>query len=203
MAHMPVDERRPQLIAAAIRVISREGVTRATTRRIAEEAGAPLASLHYSFGNKEELFAAVTREAVVMTENVIASKAIAAGAGVRSVVRMFIELFRDWTLTDPDLQIAQYELQMWSLRTPGHAHVARDGYRLYTAALAGVLESAAAPAEHDTNFDRLARVTIAAVDGMIMQLLSVGVEAVADIDPDALAEALVNLVRTTSPVRRG
>ncbi|WP_093086609.1 TetR family transcriptional regulator [Pseudonocardia oroxyli] len=39
MPHVPQEERRPQLVAAAIRVIAREGVARATTRRIAEEAG--------------------------------------------------------------------------------------------------------------------------------------------------------------------
>ena len=49
MNRIPQDERRRQLIEAAVRVISREGTARATTRRIATEAGAPLASLHFLY----------------------------------------------------------------------------------------------------------------------------------------------------------
>src|SRR3954469_19945780 len=55
MAHVPTEVRRQQLIDAAMAVISREGVDGATTRRIADEAGAPLATLHYCFQTKENL----------------------------------------------------------------------------------------------------------------------------------------------------
>ncbi|WP_280447927.1 TetR family transcriptional regulator, partial [Nocardia cyriacigeorgica] len=47
------------MVAAAVRVIAARGVDVATTRRIAEEANAPLATLHYCFATKELLFAAV------------------------------------------------------------------------------------------------------------------------------------------------
>ncbi|MGV7637065.1 TetR/AcrR family transcriptional regulator, partial [Mycobacterium kansasii] len=40
-------------------MIAAHGVDGATTRRIADEANAPLATLHYCFSSKEELFAEV------------------------------------------------------------------------------------------------------------------------------------------------
>lgn len=56
---IPAEQRREEFIEAAARVIAHEGVDRATTRRIAQEAGAPLAALHYCFHSKEELLEAV------------------------------------------------------------------------------------------------------------------------------------------------
>ena len=51
----PDDGRRAQLIAAATRVVAREGVAAATTRRIAQEAGVPHGLVHYWFSGKDEL----------------------------------------------------------------------------------------------------------------------------------------------------
>ncbi|MGW0819305.1 TetR/AcrR family transcriptional regulator [Streptomyces viridiviolaceus] len=59
MARIPADTRREQFIDAAVRVIARDGVVGATTRRIAEEANAPQTSLHYCFQAKENLLLAV------------------------------------------------------------------------------------------------------------------------------------------------
>src|SRR6266705_3491496 len=63
---MSAQARREQFVEAAIRVMSREGLDRATTRRIAEEAGAPHGTFHYAFRDKNELLmevvGAVTRQ---------------------------------------------------------------------------------------------------------------------------------------------
>ena len=55
MGNVSAENRRAQLIEAAIRVIQRDGIPAATTRAIAAEADAPLASIHYTFGSKEEV----------------------------------------------------------------------------------------------------------------------------------------------------
>ena len=60
MTRMSAAERREQLVAAAIRVMTRDGVVRATTRAIASEAGMPLGVFHYAFRSKAELMAVVT-----------------------------------------------------------------------------------------------------------------------------------------------
>ncbi|MBA3294827.1 MAG: TetR family transcriptional regulator [Geodermatophilaceae bacterium] len=56
MARVAAHDRRQQLIEAAIRVAERDGIAATTTRRIATEAGASLATVHYCFRSKQELF---------------------------------------------------------------------------------------------------------------------------------------------------
>ena len=55
MPRIAVDERRELLVEAAIRVMVRDGVAKATTRSIVAEAGMALAAFHYSFRSKQEL----------------------------------------------------------------------------------------------------------------------------------------------------
>ncbi len=64
MARVTASERRQQLIDAAFRVMTRDGVAAASTRAIAAEANAPLASFHYVFSSKEELLREVTESLV-------------------------------------------------------------------------------------------------------------------------------------------
>ena len=47
-------------MAAAIRVMTRDGVAKATTRAIASEAEMPLGVFHYAFRSKQELMTMVT-----------------------------------------------------------------------------------------------------------------------------------------------
>jgi AcrR family transcriptional regulator len=51
--------RRDDLVAAAIRVINREGLPSASVDRVAKEAGTTKGTALYHFASKEELFAAV------------------------------------------------------------------------------------------------------------------------------------------------
>ncbi len=55
MPHVSSEERREQLIAATIAVMASSGLDATTSRRIAEAAGAPLASIHYTFDSLEAL----------------------------------------------------------------------------------------------------------------------------------------------------
>ena len=60
MARMSAGDRRELLVAAAIRVMTRDGVAKATTRAIASEAEMPLGVFHYAFRSKQELMTMVT-----------------------------------------------------------------------------------------------------------------------------------------------
>ena len=53
MTRIPVVDRRTALVQAALRVVARDGVAAATTRRIVAEAGMPLASFHYVFASRD------------------------------------------------------------------------------------------------------------------------------------------------------
>ena len=55
MPRMSADARRAELLQAALRVMSRDGIAAGTTRAIVAEAGMPLATFHYCFRSRNEL----------------------------------------------------------------------------------------------------------------------------------------------------
>jgi AcrR family transcriptional regulator len=202
MPHVPVEQRRSQLVQAAVRVISRDGVAAASTRRIAEEAGASQASLHYSFRSKEELLAAVTEYAVDATRAALEVRPIAAGIGLRRALAQLLSLFRDQASDDRDLLVAQYELQMWALHSPTHRGLAAHCYDRFTEELSAVLSTAAAPDERGVDVARLARLLMVVTDGTALQVLACGTDLVPEPDPLVLAEGLLAAVEQM-PERSG
>src|SRR5580698_2250267 len=58
------EDKRREIMDAGRRVIFREGIWNTTTRKIAEEAGISLATIHYYFANKDELLVAVYEEMI-------------------------------------------------------------------------------------------------------------------------------------------
>ncbi len=83
MTYMSQVDRRQQLIEAAIRVLQRDGVGHVTTRAIAAEAGAPLASIHYTFGSKDEIVRAAFEQ--VITDLLAELEAgVTPGAGIQA-----------------------------------------------------------------------------------------------------------------------
>lgn len=75
---MALKDRREELIAAALRVMVRDGVGKATTRAISSEAGMTLGIFHYCFDSREQLLQEVITR---ITDS------LAAAAGVRSPTR--------------------------------------------------------------------------------------------------------------------
>ncbi|GGB28529.1 putative transcriptional regulator, TetR family protein [Flexivirga endophytica] len=59
MPRLSAEDRRVELIDATVRVAVAEGLDAATVRRIAQEAGVPLGTVHYCFGSKAALISAV------------------------------------------------------------------------------------------------------------------------------------------------
>jgi len=53
------EQRREQLLDAAVAVIAEHGLERATTRAITDRAGLALGAFHYVFDSKDELLEAV------------------------------------------------------------------------------------------------------------------------------------------------
>ena len=140
----PDDGRRAQLIAAATRVVARDGVAAATTRRIAQEAGVPHGLVHYWFSGKDELLEEVVQGMLRQLEAVTSVPA-AAGSSGRSAAEDVIDRFRSaFAVVESDdrgRQIALFELTTWSLRSPDHREVARTQYAAYRATAASVTSS--------------------------------------------------------------
>ena len=117
MARIPAAERRAELVAAAVRVIAAEGVDGATTRRIAQEANAPLATLHYCFSTKEVLFAAVFEHVAEQYREVLTHCEV--HADVATTARALLRGLMEWYLVNPDFGAAIIELISWGQRQQG------------------------------------------------------------------------------------
>lgn len=163
---MSADARREQFVRAAIEVMSREGLSRATTRRIAEQAGAPQAAVHYAFRDKNELFAAVVGEITTEIERVLRA-AVDPTMELTEAIKAGVTAFWSHVVGDDGLQLMQYELAIFSRRTPGLEWLAQWQYTRYTAVVSDVFATAARSSGVD--IDALARFLVAAVDGLILQ----------------------------------
>ncbi len=113
MARIGAEERRQDFIEATIKVIAEHGIANATTRRIAAAANSPLASLHYVFHTKEDLFYAVYESLINLPQQDLQAPAGATPA--ESVGEMLRQLVK-WFIAHPERAITQFELFFWNLR---------------------------------------------------------------------------------------
>ena len=172
MAHVPTEDRRRQIIQAAMIVITREGMARATTRRIAAEADAPLAALHYSFRNKQEIFEAVIAYCQDLTREDFARAQ--PESGLLAAVHALLKEMADLAHNKVDYHIAQYELFLWALRTPSARSLAENMQLDYLELFKEVLEPAIGDDALTADVDQLARAVLAVADGMTLQILGLG-----------------------------
>jgi len=200
MARLSVDERREQFVRAAITVMSQEGLDRATTRRIAEVAGAPQAALHYAFRDKEELLVAVVGEVTSEVERILRA-AVDPGAGLEAAVRSASAAFWDHVVGDDGLQLMQYELSIHCRRTPGLEWLAEWQYNRYVMVAQDVFAAAADadPSVDDVDVAALSRFIVAATDGLILQYEVHHDRALAARDSALTVRAAMLLVRGGLP----
>jgi AcrR family transcriptional regulator len=171
MPYVEASVRGKQLVAAAQRVLIRDGVGRLTMRAVAAEADVLLGTVTYVFPSKEMLLRAVIEDVVAGIAEVLKSSADT-GRGLEHAIRQGVQRF--WTTLVEDqegLQIIQYDLVIYALRTPGLESMARWQYDRYARIVAAWCQEAASNAGEicAVPFDTLARVLVAAVDGVILQ----------------------------------
>src|SRR5687768_13756727 len=122
MARIPVAQRRRDFIDAAVEVIAKDGIDGATTRRIAEQAKANVAMLHYCYDSKEDLFADVYEFVTGKYREVIedsdphATLPEAAQAILRGVMECYLE--------SPSFTATTFELVSWARRQHGDRGIA-------------------------------------------------------------------------------
>jgi AcrR family transcriptional regulator len=95
-AAAPRSERRAAILAAAERLFAQHGYREVTIRRIADEAGVPLALVGYYFGPKQALFHAVFEQWRDSVDQRLAllQRACSGPAGpgrLRAIVAAFVE----------------------------------------------------------------------------------------------------------------
>ncbi|OMC51458.1 TetR family transcriptional regulator [Mycolicibacterium fortuitum] len=170
MTRIPAAERRSELVDAAVRVIAIRGVDGATTRRIADAADAPLATLHYCFSSKEELFAEVFRFVAGQYREVLARNDC--HGDVKETARSLMRGVMEWYVANEDLGRAIIELISWARR-----QASEQAVMVYTeanSALRTILEADAAAAGQSLAqraIDELAYMVTALSDGFAMNWL--------------------------------
>jgi AcrR family transcriptional regulator len=191
-------ERRAEIIAAAIRVLARDGLAETTTRKIAAEAGLNQATLRYYFGSKDDLLFAVLQDMMRVTRE-ITFESSRMGKGVHETLSESIRAFWAHVEEMPELQIMQYELTLYSLRHPESAWIARQQYDGYSAVVETLLQHLFETAHQSCAIpvSELARFIIGGVDGLILQFISDRDTARARRDLDHLLAAIIALVEGT------
>ncbi|WP_405446287.1 TetR/AcrR family transcriptional regulator [Streptomyces erythrochromogenes] len=204
MARMPSAERRRQLTEAAIRVMARDGVARATTRSICAEAGVSLSVFHYCFESKqallESVIAAITEHGIT-----VAREAIRPRATLRETIRAGFQAYWDHVAANPGEHMLTYELTQYALRRPGFEHLARRQYELYSDTYTELIEQLRRlmPFELRVPVHVLARYLAAMTDGLTLNHLVLGDAAVSAAILDMITDHVAGLAETTDDAADG
>ena len=153
---IPLEQRREELVAAAIRVISRDGVAKATTRRIVAEAEMPLGAFHYAFATQDELMRAVV-DTVTEQERFAAQAGSWDARSLESALRSGFETYIGLLEANPERELVLMELALFSRRHS--ADGMRDQWSTYFESAAEMLSYAAelTGSEWTSPLDELAR----------------------------------------------
>ncbi|MGN8275868.1 TetR/AcrR family transcriptional regulator [Pseudomonas sp. SMN5] len=164
MARIGAEERRQDFIEATIKVIAEHGVANATTRRIAAAAGSPLASLHYVFHTKEELFYAVYESLINMPQQSLLHPP--AGANPAESVGEMLRQLVKWFIAHPERAITQFELFFWNLRND--PEMAAKIYTVSIEATQQAVQKATGDALDQTALMTVSRLLINLFDGLLL-----------------------------------
>ena len=189
---VPADQRREEFVEAAARVIAREGVDRATTRRIAEEARAPLAALHYCFRSKDELLQAV--QGYVSRDFVSRLPPLPHGVvGLEAAVAAHARRVWERIAAHPEEQVATFELLLRRYRqsqddTDSHAQANLEMYRAWITSSSSIYAQAARDAGEPVpaNLALIAQLVIAGIDGLSLLYIA----SPESVRPDEMLDAL-------------
>lgn len=194
MAHVSAAERRPQLIKAAIDLMTREGIAAGSTRAIAAELGVAQATVHYTFGTKEDLYRAVMQQ---LTEDLVAQveRAAPADAGFEeTIATLAVALWRT-VLQQPASYQLLAELTMFALRSPGLTDALHSHQRQVTAVTSQLITMAAERTGHRLAHpaETIARFALAGFDGLTTRHLALPDEEAEQVCLQALVSSLLGL----------
>jgi AcrR family transcriptional regulator len=196
MARIAVDARRELLVEAAIRVMVRDGVAKATTRSIVAEAGMALAAFHYSFRSKQELLENVIRTITAHTLDQAVERLSAEG-GVEDKVRAALDSYWQHLVANPGEHRVTYELTQYALRHPGLATVAKRQYEAYIEEASKLIDALAQSSDvtWTAPVPVIARYLIAVMDGLTLLWLNVGDDDAARAALELAGDHLISLIR--------
>lgn len=164
MARVGAELRRQDFVEATVKVIAEHGVANATTRRIAAAANCPLATLHYVFHTKDELFYAVYESLFTLPHQAL--EHVAAGSTAADSVAEMLRHLIFWFTANPELAKAQTELFYWTLRN--NPEMASKIFAVASEAIERELERAIGSQLDPAFLQSTSRLLIQLVDGLII-----------------------------------
>jgi DNA-binding transcriptional regulator YbjK len=160
-------ERRQEIIDATLRLVAREGTGALTHRKVAREAGVPLAATTYYFDSKEALLQetlSCVAEGEIDRLRRLTPSAKAGRDATKLLLDAFVGDYSSSSESGARTQLAQYELFLEAARRPQIRPVARAWTRAYLDLSKTVFEKAgsAQPALD-------ARIFVAMIDGLFLE----------------------------------
>ena len=203
---MSAEDRRERLVDAAIAVMTREGVVRATTRAIAAEADMPLGVFHYAFRSKSELMAMVIQRIARQSKSGIDDAVLASGAAdLLEVTRAGLLAYFEHVVEHPNAHLVPYELTTNALREPELEGLAAQQYDYYLHENEELLAAAAAVfgVEFEVPLSVVSRWVFSTMDGLALNYLARGDADEAREVVELTARAMVAMVRPAPPTAPG
>ncbi|KQS09927.1 hypothetical protein ASG04_04875 [Curtobacterium sp. Leaf183] len=192
--HRSVEERRDQLVDAAIAVLRDGGIGAVTTRAVTARAGLPHGAFHYCFAGKAPLFRAVL-ERQLRTAMAVAFAPPVTPLGLEARIASGLSAHLAQTRNDPATALALVELVTYSRRDPDLQDLAAWEQDAYLAAIRAQVE--AWTTEDDIRWtipvDQLVRLLIATADGIGSAWLADRDDAAAEATVRAAARAIASL----------
>ncbi len=200
--NVKVSPSRTKLIDGAMRVLSEEGVSGATTRKIAEAAGVRLATLHYHFKDKDELLFAVLEEVTLLLEKFLDDEVKKSGNLYDCIRELIMAIWRLVRKTK-HLQIVQFEMTMYAVRRPSTAWLAEQQYEGYIKQYERILGASNNDLLSSANLRGLAQFVLAGIDGILVQDLATSNEARSGELLEHLVEASQSVARHMAAAQHG
>lgn len=164
MARIGADLRRQDFIEATVKVIAEHGVANATTRRIAVAANSPLASLHYVFHTKDELFYAVYESLFDLPHQALEHVPVGSTAAESTAEMLRRAIY--WFTEHPDLARTQSELFFWTLRN--NPEMAKKIYAMAVEATERAIKRITGSQLDQAKLTAISRLLINLMDGLLL-----------------------------------
>lgn len=159
---------RAKIVKGTLAAVIQNGIKETTTRAIAAAAGVSLSTLHYQFKSKDSillaLFENIESELVEVLRRDLHPK-----ESLDQRVDKLLHKAWQYAKDTRTLQIVQYELTMYALRTSGGEWLANQQYTSYIKIYAGLLHHDIEPPLTWSSACRLSRLMLAGLDGLILQ----------------------------------
>jgi AcrR family transcriptional regulator len=167
------EERRAQIIEAAIHILLQEGIAEATTRKITAQAGVNGATLNYYFGSKDKLLMAVFERILRDTEAAIWN-AVRTDQGLAATIESHCRTVWSYLEQTPEVQILQYELSLYAIRHPESAWLVKWQYEWYCQGTEAIFRQGCGTGNEVSVIPLadLASFVVAGMDGLLLQFLA-------------------------------